>query len=380
MPVSRGTPEGNRTYFPFFSDFRGRNVTALRIGESSALAFIFLLSLAGNVWGICLLVRRHRRLCAANCLVLNLFCADLLFITAMPFIAVVRWTESWVLGNVVCHLLFYVVSLSGAVIILSLSAVSLERVVSIARLRHAAFRRRKGGIAAGEQIAGRAGSALRAGQVRGCARSSPSPPRPALPRTVPLDGRRASAPMGFSLRFSDMQICTLDWPTTAGEIVWDTTFAVVFFLIPGFVIVISYSKILQITKASRRSLNAGLAYSEHHQIRVSQQDYKLFRSLFLLMISFFIMWSPIIVIIFLILVQNFKKDLNILPSVFFWIALFTFTNSALNPILYNVAHFRRKCQEILLCCTGNPERHGTGTETTARRSKREQPHLSFITR
>lgn len=140
------------------------------------------------------------------------------------------------------------------------------------------------------------------------------------------------------------------------------------------------SLLLQITKASRRSLNAGLAYSEHHQIRVSQQDYKLFRSLFLLMISFFIMWSPIIVIIFLILVQNFKKDLNILPSVFFWIALFTFANSAVNPILYNVAYFRRKCQEILLCCTGNPERHGAGTETTVRRTNREQPQLSFITR
>lgn len=148
MPWSRGTPGGNRTYFPFFSDFRGNNVTALRIGESSALASIFLLSLAGNIWGICLLVRRHRRICAANCLVLNLFCADLLFITAMPFIAVVRWTESWVLGDVVCHLLFYVVSLSGTVVILSLSAVSLERVFSIARLRHAAFRRRKVLVAA----------------------------------------------------------------------------------------------------------------------------------------------------------------------------------------------------------------------------------------
>lgn len=123
-------------------------MTALRIIESSALASIFLLALVGNIWGICLLVRSRQRLSAANCLVLNLFCADLLFITAIPFIAVVRWTESWVLGDVVCHMLFYVVSLSGTVVILSLSAVSLERVVSIARLRHAAFRRRKGLAAA----------------------------------------------------------------------------------------------------------------------------------------------------------------------------------------------------------------------------------------
>ncbi|KAM6130141.1 LOW QUALITY PROTEIN: free fatty acid receptor 4 [Phoenicopterus ruber ruber] len=351
---SGGAPEGNRTYFPFFSDFRGHNVTALRIGESSALASIFLLALAGNIWGICLLVRQQHRLRAANCLVLNLFCADLLFITAIPFIAVVRWTESWVLGDVVCHMLFYVMSLSGTVVILSLSAVSLERVVSIARLRHAAFRRRKALAAALLLIWGFAALA-----------------------TLPLCCffTVVRLPAG-----EEIQICTLVWPSIAGEIVWAVTFTIVFFLIPGLVIVISYSKILQITKASRRSLNAGLAYSENHQIRVSQQDYKLFRALFLLMISFFIMWSPIIVIILLILVQNYREGLNILPSVFFWIVLFTFGNSAVNPILYNVAHFRRKCQEILLCCTGNPVRHGAGTETTARRSNREQPNLSFITR
>ncbi|XP_075574080.1 free fatty acid receptor 4 [Pelecanus crispus] len=359
MPGSGAVPEGNRTYFPFFSDFRGRNATALRIGESSALASIFLLALAGNIWGICLLVRRRRRrLCAANCLVLNLFCADLLFITAIPFIAVVRWTESWVLGDVVCHMLFYVVSLSGTVVILSLSAVSLERFVSIARLRHAAFRRRKALAAALLLIWGFAALAT-------------------LPLCCFFTVVRLPAAAAAG---EEIQICTLVWPSIAGEIVWDVTFAIVFFLIPGLVIVISYSKILQITKASRRSLNAGLAYSENHQIRVSQQDYKLFRALFVLMISFFIMWSPITIIILLILVQNYKQDLNILPSVFFWIALFTFANSAVNPILYNVTHFRRKCQEILLCCTGNPVRHGAGTETTARRSNHEQPNLSFITR
>ncbi|NWY58877.1 FFAR4 protein, partial [Chionis minor] len=356
MPLPGGAPEGNKTYFPFFSDFRGRNVTALRIGESSALASIFLLALAGNIWGIWLLVRRQHRLRAANCLVLNLFCADLLFISPIPFIAFVRWTESWVLGDVVCHMLFYVVSLSGAVVILSLSAVSLERVVSIARLRHAALRSRKGLAAALLLIWGLAALGT-------------------LPLCCFFTVVRLPAAAG-----EEVQICTLVWPNFAGEIVWDVTFVVVFFLIPGLVIVISYSKILQITKASRRSLNAGLAYSENHQIRVSQQDYKLFRALFVLMISFFIMWSPITIIILLILVQNDKQDVNIVPSVFFWIVLFTFANSAVNPILYNVAHFRRKCQEILLCFTGNPVRHGAGTETTAKRSNHEQPNLSFITR
>ncbi|NWU62862.1 FFAR4 protein, partial [Pterocles burchelli] len=347
---------GNRTYFPFFSDFRGHNVTALRVGESSALASIFLLALAGNIWGIWLLVQRRSRLCTANCLVLNLFCADLLFIIAIPFIAVVRWTETWVLGDVVCHMLFYVVSLSGIVVILSLSAVSLERLVSIARLRRDAFLRRRKALAAALLL------------IWGFAALA-SLPLCCFFTVVPLPAAEVR----------ELQICTLVWPSTAGEIVWDVIFAIVFFLIPGFVIVISYSKILQITKASRRNLKAGLAYSENHHIRVSQQDYKLFRTLFVLMISFFIMWSPIIIIILLILVQNYKQDLHIFPSVFFWIMLFTFANSAVNPVLYNIAHFRRKCQEIL-CCTGNPVRHGTGTETIARRSNREEPKLFFIAR
>ncbi|XP_030344840.1 free fatty acid receptor 4 isoform X1 [Strigops habroptila] len=355
MPGSRTAEGENRSYFHFFSDFRDYNVTALRIGETSALAFIFLLALAGNIWGIYLLVQRQHRLSAANCLVLNLFCADLLFITAIPFIAVVRWTESWVLGDVVCHMLFYVMSLSGTVVILSLSAVSLERVVSIARLRQAALRRRKELAAALLLIWAFAALAT-------------------LPLCCFFSVVRLPA------AGEEKQICTLVWPSTAGEIFWDVTFATFFFLVPGLVIVISYSKILQITKASRRSLNAGLAYSENHKIRVSQQDYKLFRTLILLMISFFIMWSPIIIIILLILVQNYKQDLSILPSVFFWIVLFTFTNSAVNPILYNVAHFRRKCQEIFLCCTGNIVRHGAGTETTARKSNHEQPNLFFISR
>ncbi|NXJ67508.1 FFAR4 protein, partial [Rostratula benghalensis] len=358
-PVSwleeRRTAE-NKTYFSFFSDFRGHNVTALRVGESSALASIFLLALAGNIWGIWLLLRgRPGRLRAANCLVLNLFCADLLFITAMPFIAVVRWTESWLLGDAVCHLLFYLVSLSGTVVILSLSAVSLERLLSIARLRRAALRRPKALAAALLLIWALAAVA-----------------------TLPLCCffRVVRLPAAGQ----EMQICTLVWPSMAGEIAWDITFAIVFFLVPGAVIVISYSKILQITKASRRSLNAALAYTESHQIRVSQQDYKLFRALFVLMISFFIMWSPIMIVILLILVQSNTGDFQMSPSVFFWIVLFTFANSAVNPILYNVTHSRHKCQEILLCCAGSPAGHGAGSDTTARRSNQEPPPLSFITR
>lgn len=125
--------------FLFFSDFKGaHNRVALSALETAVLASLFVLALAANACAIALLARRRSRrrggLRATSCLVVNLFCADLLFISAIPAIVVVRWTESWTLGDALCHLLFYLMSLSGSVTILSLAAVSLERVVSIVRL------------------------------------------------------------------------------------------------------------------------------------------------------------------------------------------------------------------------------------------------------
>uniref|UniRef100_A0A8C3RNE6 Free fatty acid receptor 4 n=1 Tax=Chelydra serpentina TaxID=8475 RepID=A0A8C3RNE6_CHESE len=361
----------NCTRFPFFSDFKGQNRVALSALETAVLSCIFLVSLLVNICAISLLVRKKKKLRTANCLVLNLFCADLLFISAIPAILVVRWTEAWVLGDLVCHLLFYVMSLSGSVTILSLAAVSLERVVCIVRLRHTA----------------RCSCKLLAGillliwGVSGLA-------------TLPLCLFFNVEPL--LVHGEEVQICTLVWPSIAGEISWDVTFTFVVFVIPGLVIVISYTKILQvflivllqndiwqasnITKASRRRLNVSLAYSEIHQIRVSKQDYKLFRTLFVLMISFFIMWSPIVITILLILVQNFNRDLNILPSFFFWIMAFTFANSAVNPVLYNVTHFRHEWRQFLLCCAALPGRRMTNTETIGRRNDHRESNLSVISK
>ncbi|XP_053890954.1 free fatty acid receptor 4 [Malaclemys terrapin pileata] len=353
MPGACVTPQGNCTRFPFFSDFKGQNKVALSAVETAVLSCIFLVSLLVNICAISLLARKKKKLRTANCLMLNLFCADLLFISAIPAILVVRWTESWVLGDVVCHMLFYVISLSGSVTILSLAAVSLERVVCIVRLRHTA----------------RFSCKLLVGTL------------------LVIWGLAALATLPLCLFFNvepllmhgkEVQICTLVWPSIAGEISWDVTFTFVVFVIPGLVIVISYTKILQITKASRRRLNVSLAYSEIHQIRVSQQDYKLFRTLFVLMISFFIMWGPIVITILLILVQNFKHDLNILPSFFFWIMAFTFANSAVNPVLYNVTHFRHEWRQFLLCCAALPGRRMTHTETTGRRNDHRESNLSVI--
>ncbi|XP_077786569.1 free fatty acid receptor 4 isoform X2 [Podarcis muralis] len=311
MPGAGTTPAGNRTdFFPFFSEFRGASRVALSALETAVLACIFALALAANACAIRLLARRKRRLSVASCLVLNLFCADLLFISAIPIIAVVRWTESWTMGHAVCHLLFYMMGLSGSVTILSLAAVSLERVVSIVRLRPS--RAYRGRLVAGLLLLIWVVSAL---------------------ATLPL--------------------C-------------------LFFTVQPL------SGKHQIAKESRRRLHAGMAYSEGHHIRISQKDFRLLRTLFVLMISFFLMWSPIIITILLILVQKFNPNVNLMPSLFFWIVAFTFSNSIVNPVLYNVSHFRHEWRKIFFCCPGPLGRKALATDTTLRQNNNRHFTVSAI--
>ncbi|XP_029465756.1 free fatty acid receptor 4 [Rhinatrema bivittatum] len=344
---SQALAGANWTFFTFFSDFRGRDSVALAVLETVLLSLVFLVSLLANVFAIVLLSRK-KRLVSANCFVLNLFCADLLFISTVPFVLATRWTQAWALGEPLCHLLFYVMSLSGCVSIASLGAVSLERMVCIVRMHQAA--RWDARVVAGGLLA-----------IWGFSAAT------ALPLalffqvvTQPVNGE-------------EVQICTLIWPSVAGEIVWDVSFVILDFLIPGLSIVISYSKILQITKTTRKNLSESAAYSQHHQVRVSQQDFKLFRTLLALMISFFIMWSPIVITVLLILVRNIKKDFNISSSLFFWIVTFTFCNSALNPVLYDVHQFKDEWRNVLFCFS---VRKTDSTEMIEKRNKNEQPSIT----
>lgn len=131
---ARSLESANRTRFPFFSDVKGDHRLVLSTVETVVLALIFVVSLLGNVCALVLVARRRRGGTTAS-LVLNLFCADLLFTSAIPLVLAVRWTEAWLLSPVACHLLFYVMTLSGSVTILTLAAVSLERMVCIVRLQ-----------------------------------------------------------------------------------------------------------------------------------------------------------------------------------------------------------------------------------------------------
>ncbi|XP_072095758.1 free fatty acid receptor 4-like [Mobula birostris] len=312
----------NRSFFPFFSEFRSSDQILTVAIETVLLGMVLLISLLANVCMIVLIIK-GKRLANFQCLVLNLFLADIVFVGVIPFIIIVRWTGSWTLGPYVCHFLFYALATSGGVTIITLAAISVERSIAILNLRLK--------------------SALRFKSMT------------AVVLTIWFFSAFMSLPLCkhfqmMSIQFNDQvyQICTLVWPNMMQEIMWDVFYSLVEFAIPGLIIVISYTKMLKIIKAAKRRLQANRPCSAYQQqIPVSRQDYQLFRTLLVLMISFFIMWTPIFLIIFLILAQNFKSDLLLSSTWFFWICAFTLANSAVNPILYGSTQVKTKWQHVL---------------------------------
>ncbi|XP_066549738.1 free fatty acid receptor 4-like [Amia ocellicauda] len=345
----------NVSYFSFLSEFKHADKGLVTALETLVLLVVFVVSSVGNICAIAL-VSRDRQLVNKNVFVLNLFIADLLFVSTIPLIIIVRWTESWMLGTPACHVLFYIMCISGCVTIITLATISLERMIAILKLRLAPSFNVK--LVSCALVFIWTFSAITS-----------------LPLCLFFQVMTVTA------HGQKMQICTLRWPHVAGEIVWDIAFVGLDFLLPGVIIVISYSKILQITKSSRQRLmnRRHNSRAENHQCPVSKQDFKLFRTLFLLMVSFFLMWSPIFVATFLILIRNFQGHLHISSTMFFWVIAFTFANSALNPILYSIHQFRHHWRRSLCRLTKvlpfNGDRPATSSQKVA---QARQTHISVI--
>ncbi|KAF1375701.1 hypothetical protein PFLUV_G00222930 [Perca fluviatilis] len=314
----------NFTYFSFFSEAHHSDHVATTIVETLAITAVFLVSVTSNAGAAALVTWERRLLANKTILTLNLFVADLLFVSLIPLIVAVRWTESWMLGFTACHTVLYVICMSGCATITTLASISVERVQAILRLQPVPILNRRVVIATLFFIW--AFSAL---------------------TSIPLSLFFTVMEVDFPEQ-KRVHICTLRWPDTTAEIVWNVAFTALCFLLPGFIIVVSYSKILQIAKRCRLGLRDSQPVRDSLGYHVSRQDMKLFRTLLVLVLSFLIMWSPIFIITFLILARNFLDHLDVSSTMFFWVVTFTLANSALNPILYSVCQFKNGWRRF--CC------------------------------
>uniref|UniRef100_A0A673BD46 Free fatty acid receptor 4 n=1 Tax=Sphaeramia orbicularis TaxID=375764 RepID=A0A673BD46_9TELE len=311
----------NFTYFSFFSEmYHTHRVVATAI-ETLVITSVFLVSVIANTGAAALVTWERRLLANKTILTLNLFVADLLFVSMIPLIVAVRWTVSWTLGYSACHTVLYVMCVSGCVTIVTLASISVERLQAILRLQTI--------------------PALN--------------PRMVTTTLAFIWAFSALTAIPLSLFFTVMEdrvhICTLKWPDSTAEIAWNVAFTALCFLLPGIIIMCSYSKILQIAKRTRRRLQSRGSQPtviDSPEYQISRQDIKLFRTLLVLVLSFLVMWSPIFILTFLILARNFSGHLYVTSTMFFWVVTFTMANSALNPILYSVFQFKHDWRK--LCC------------------------------
>lgn len=126
---------GNFTYFSFFSELhRSDHVTTTTV-ETLAITAVFLVSVAANATAAVLVTWERRLPANKTVLTLNLFVADLLFVSMIPLIVAVRWTVTWTLGHTACHTVLYVICMSGCVAVTTLASISVERVQAILRLQ-----------------------------------------------------------------------------------------------------------------------------------------------------------------------------------------------------------------------------------------------------
>ncbi|XP_047008081.2 free fatty acid receptor 4-like [Ictalurus punctatus] len=265
------------------------------------LLILFSVSVVGNL-GALILVIKERRRANNTILTLNLFLADLLFISTVPFVITVRWTKAWKLGSAACHLIMYFISMSGTVTITTLADISIERLLAILKMETTPSLKPRWSLGVLLLIWFFCAVAVLLLSL--------------FSRVIPVS----------SSQEGEMHICALIWPHLLGEVVWCAIFFALGFLVPGCSIVISYTKILQIKQRCKRRLHTTTSQRQEQSSAVSKQDFKLFRTLLILMISFFIMWSPIFIFTFLILTHNFQVHLALTSSMFVWVLTFTLAN------------------------------------------------------
>uniref|UniRef100_T1JMX2 G-protein coupled receptors family 1 profile domain-containing protein n=1 Tax=Strigamia maritima TaxID=126957 RepID=T1JMX2_STRMM len=117
---------GNRAYFTYYGEF-GRPFKWVGGLEASLFAVVFIVSLIANACLAAVVLRYRELRTVTNFFIINLALADCLFAASIPLVAITRVSETWILGDTVCRLLLYFQFVCGAVLLWTLTMISLER-------------------------------------------------------------------------------------------------------------------------------------------------------------------------------------------------------------------------------------------------------------
>uniref|UniRef100_A0A668AC31 Leukotriene B4 receptor 2b n=1 Tax=Myripristis murdjan TaxID=586833 RepID=A0A668AC31_9TELE len=110
--------------------FAGGNDFSTALG-ALILTLVFLLGVPGNLFIIWSILARARRRSVTTILILNLACADSFIMALTLFFVVYLAKQTWVFGNVMCKVLFYLCNTNMYASIFLITLMSVHRLVAV---------------------------------------------------------------------------------------------------------------------------------------------------------------------------------------------------------------------------------------------------------
>ncbi|XP_014681414.1 PREDICTED: orexin receptor type 2-like, partial [Priapulus caudatus] len=215
--------------FTYYSDFTDRWPGAAYV-ESVLLIIMMTTAIIGNILVIVSVTRYRKMRTVTNYFVLSLAISDLLFATHVPIIIITRITVDWVIGDIPCKLVDYMMFVSAINSILTLMVISIDRRIVICVSSRNRMTRRRGAqwIAATWLVS--------------------------IVFSVPI----ALTHMVHHVYQDDTiyVFCHIVWPDWFNGLWYLAPFAICFFFLPLGVMVYSYVKVFQTVKKSHARLAA----------------------------------------------------------------------------------------------------------------------------
>ncbi|XP_075779280.1 trace amine-associated receptor 7a-like [Pelodiscus sinensis] len=136
------------------------------------------------------------------------------------------------------------------------------------------------------------------------------------------------------------------------QLVYNKTWVVVsavLFIIPFFTMIALYSRIFAVVKRQARVIETmnNTQSSENYSDRVAKRERKAAKILGIAVIAFLVLWTPYSITVMTDAFFNFI----IPPLVFDIVVWFTYSNSAINPLIYSLFYpwFRKAIKVIVSC-------------------------------
>ena len=327
---------GNISYFTFLSEFN-RSWKGHAYIEASIMTILFVLSIIGNVFFIGFMFHSKQSRTITNYFVCNLALADVFFSSSGPFIAYIRLTPTWSLGDGMCHILNYEMFVCGFVMIWTMAIISIDRFVCI-NLTVPSSRRLKPRHVVIICVCIWIVALL-------CF----------LPIAIYFNLKDITVSKG---ELSVISFCSLVWPKSnfRYSIFFACCLLLIAFVIPLTVIIINYFRIFKKFWTSKRTI----AVTKSSSIRTTQPSFRgtksrrtrnmrIVKTLVMLVLLFVLMWFPLF-LTFGLITYDTQIEKNAIPShALIWTLIVAYVNPCINPFLYGLINAELK-RGLIACC------------------------------